>query len=314
MADSYLSMSDLVADALDLSDAEVTDLTQAVPLVDMLQLERSSNGETHKYSKETGAPTVGFRAPNTGREFSKSADTLVTVTLKVLDFSWAVDKAVADIWRKGGKEALIAREGLRHLKQAMVKYEKQLIYGTNATHGDTAGFTGMVNASTVDAIADPMVVNAGGTTANTGSSLWALALGPNDVMGVVNGDGEFEIGDTTVQDFQDGDGKHYPAYYTPACTWLGLQVGSAYSMGRICNLTADSGKGLTDDLISELLSRFPITHKPTALFCNRRSLKQLQQSRTATNPTGAPAPFPDSAFGVPLITLESIVNTEALLT
>jgi hypothetical protein len=277
-------------------------------------MERSSNGETHKYTKETGAPTVGFRAPNTGREFSKSADTVVTVTLKVLDFSWAVDKAVADIWRKGGREALIAREGLRHLKAALVKYEKQLIYGTNATHGDTAGFTGMVNASTVDGLADPMVVNAGGTTANTASSVWAIALGPNDVLGVVNGDGEFDLGETTVQNFQDGTGKHYPAYYTPATTWLGLQVGSAHSMGRIVNLTEDSGKGLTDDLIAELLSRFPITHRPTALFMNRRSLKQLQQSRTATNATGAPAPFPSESFGVPITTVESIVNTEALVT
>jgi hypothetical protein len=314
MADSFLAMADLVADALDLSDAEVTDLVQAVPLVEMLPMERSSNGETHKYTKETGAPTVGFRAPNTGREFSKSADTVVTVTLKVLDFSWAVDKAVADIWRKGGREALIAREGLRHLKAALVKYEKQLIYGTNATHGDTAGFTGMVNASTVDGLADPMVVNAGGTTANTASSVWAIALGPNDVLGVVNGDGEFDLGETTVQNFQDGTGKHYPAYYTPATTWLGLQVGSAHSMGRIVNLTEDSGKGLTDDLIAELLSRFPITHRPTALFMNRRSLKQLQQSRTATNATGAPAPFPSESFGVPITTVESIVNTEALVT
>ena len=47
---------------------------------------------------------------------------------------------------------------------------------------------------------------------------------------------------------------------------------------------------------------------------NRRSLRQLQNSRTATNPTGAPAPIPDSAFGVPIIVTDAIVSTEALLT
>ncbi len=313
MADDYLAMADLVADALDLSDAEVTDLVQAVPLVDALMLEPSSNGETHKYNKETGAPVVGFRAANAGRDFDSSIDAVTTVTLKLLDFSWAVDKGVADIWRKGGSAALIAREGMRHLKAAMVHFEKQLIYGT-VSPGDSGGFTGMIEAATVNALADDMVVNANGDTASTASSCWAIAMGPNDVMGVVNGDGEFSLGDTVVQDIVDGTGKHFPAYYTPACTWLGLQVGSIYSMGRIVNITADANDGLTDDRISDLLSKFPITHRPNRLFCTRRSLKQLQLSRTATSPTGAPAPFPDNAFGVPITLLESLTDTEEIVT
>jgi hypothetical protein len=241
MADDPLVMADLVADALDLSSAEVTDLVQAVPFLNLLPLEKSSNGETHKYSKETGAPVVGFRAPNLGRDLDSSVDGIVTVTLKVLDFSWRVDKAVADIWRKGGAAALVAREGLRHLKAAMVKFEQQVIYGTSAL-GDTDGFSGMINAVTVDGKTDAMVVDAAGTTATTGSSVWAVRVGSNDLLGVVNGDGEISLGDTIVQDAIDGTGKHFPAYYTPGCTWLGLQVGSIYTMGRICNLTEDSGK------------------------------------------------------------------------
>ncbi|MBA7711875.1 hypothetical protein ES703_120842 [subsurface metagenome] len=43
-----------------------------------------------------------------------------------------------------------------------------------------------------------------------------------------------------------------------------------------------------------------------------RSLGQLQDSRTATNPTGAPAPFPESAFNVPIFDTTAITNTEAL--
>jgi hypothetical protein len=53
---------------------------------------------------------------------------------------------------------------------------------------------------------------------------------------------------------------------------------------------------------------------PTILVMNRRSLKQLQESRTATNATGAPAPFPSEAFGVPILVTDAITNTEALLT
>lgn len=312
MAYDPLVMADLVADALDLSSAEVTDLVQAVPFLNLLPMETSSNGETHKYSKETGAPVVGFRAPNVGRDLDSSIDTIVTVTLKILDFSWDVDKAVADIWRKGGREALIAREGLRHLKAAMVAFEKQLFYGTTAL-GDSSGFTGMVQATTVDAKTDTMCYDAAGTTADTATSVWAVRIGPNDLLGVVNGDGAIQLGDTSVIQKTSSGSLVYPAYYTPGCTWLGLQVGSIYSMGRIVNITEDSTHTLTDDMIAQLLAKFPIGKEPTHLIMNRRSRRQLQDSRTATNSTGAPAPFPMESFGVPIVTVESIVNTEALV-
>lgn len=319
MAYDPLVMADLVADALDLSDAEVTDLVQATPFLNILPLEESSNGETHKYSKETGAPVVGFRTANVGRDEDSSIDTVVTVTLKLLDFSWSVDKAVADIWRKGGSAALIAREGLRHIKAALFKFEQQVINGvigasdSAAASGDASGFTGMRDATTVDALADALTINAGGTTADTASSCWAVRIGPNDITGVYNGDKPVDLGDTSIQRLTSSGSLVYPAYYTPGCTWLGLQVGSIYSMGRVVNLTEDSGKGLTDDLIALLLAEFPVGKEPTHLLMNRRSRRQLQDSRTATTTTGAPAPFPESSFGIPIVTVESITNTEELV-
>jgi hypothetical protein len=48
------------------------------------------------------------------------------------------------------------------------------------------------------------------------------------------------------------------------------------------------------------------------MITNRTMRKELQQGRTATNPTGSPAPFPDSAFGVPLFTTDAITITEAV--
>jgi hypothetical protein len=39
---------------------------------------------------------------------------------------------------------------------------------------------------------------------------------------------------------------------------------------------------------------------------------QLQMSRTATTPTGAPAPYPQEAFGIPIEETDSILDTEAL--
>jgi len=92
----------------------------------------------------------------------------------------------------------------------------------------------------------------------------------------------------------------------------GLQIGNKYAVGRIKKITTDSGKTLTDALIAQLLEKFPVGFRPDYLFMNRRSLRQLQSSRTATNPTGAPAPFPSESFGIPIVVTDSIVSTETL--
>src|SRR5690606_26656052 len=128
-------------------------------------------------------------------------------------------------------------------------------------------------------------------------------------------DGEIRIDDTNRQLITDpADAtKKFHAYVTQVSAWLGLQIGGARSVGRIANLTADAGKGLTDALIAQLIAKFPAGKGPTHLVMNRRSLSQLQQSRTATNATGAPAPFPSESFGIPIVVTDSIVSTETLL-
>jgi hypothetical protein len=311
MPDDLYVLADFVGDALDLSPAQVTDLSNAAPLLMSLPMVPSSNGTNHKYVKETGAPVVGFRALNAGRELDHSVDTVVSLDLKVLDFSWAVDYALAKAWRRGGSAALIAREGLRHLKAAFFEYEKQIIYGVGNQAG---GFAGLLDNPQFDALADEMVVNATGTTANTASSVWLITAGENAMCSVMREGNPIELGETVVVDMLDGTGKHFPAYYTPGSAWCGLQIGGAYDIVRIANLTADSGKGLTDDLIYTALSRFPGGRSPTHIVMNRRSLSQLRRSRTATNATGAPAPIPREVEGIPILVTEAISSTEALET
>ena len=310
MADDLLTVADFLADKLDVADVEVSDLLNDAPFFAGLPVVESSNGTTHKYPKETGAPVVGFRAENAGRDLDHSEDGLVTVNLKILDFSWGVDKAVADAWMRGGPEALIAREGRRHIRAAMYKGEEQYIQGTDA---EASGFSGFADATGLDALADEMVLDAGGTGSNIFTSVYAVREGEDDVVGVVNGEGDgMMLGETIVQSFTDGSGKSYPAYYTPGCTWLGLQIGGARSVGRIANLN-DTDAPLTDDLIYQLLELFPSSRQPTKLLMNRQSLRQLRASRTATNVTGAPAPRPTEVDGIPIQSVESISKIEAAL-
>ena len=307
MADDLLSLADLVLiNDKNLADVNVSDLFDDAPLLRALFAEKSSNGTDHKYLKETGAPVVGFRAANDGRDLDSSVDTLVTINLKILDATFAFDKAIADAYHKG-PEALIAREAIRHLKAAMFAAEQQIINGVGA---DSAGFVGLHDAATLDALADAMVTNAGGDTANTASSVYLIRTGLDDLTVVSTA--EIEIGETVVQQIDGSSSGTLPGYYTPIVTHLGLAIGSAFSVGRIANCTEDANDGLTDDKIYANLELFPAGRQPNLIAMGRRSLRQLRDSRTATNSTGAPAPRPTEVDGIPIVVTDGIDAVEAI--
>jgi hypothetical protein len=308
MADAFLTLADL-AKVNDQNNADygISDLLEEAPVLRVMAAE-PTDGDTHKYLKQTGAPVVGFRAVNDGLENVKSADTEVTVTLKLLDCSFVVDKAIADQYRFGAA-AYIGREARRHLRAGFFEAEEQMIYGVGNA---AAGFAGLADNAGLDAVSDTMVVDAGGAGVGVQSSIWAIRTGNDlrDAALITGRDGNIEIGETIVQ-FIDGATGRYPVYATPIFAWLGMQVGGAFSVGRLVNV--DATATLTDDMISDLLGQFPAGRGPNYLAMNRTSRKQLQQSRTATNATGAPAPFPMDAFGVPIITTDSITSVEAVV-
>lgn len=318
MPDDLHGVADLVSDAFDLSGTKLQDVLTATPLLSVLPMVPSSNGTTHKWAKMTKLPVVGFRAENAGRDLDSADYTIITDTLKILDFSWEVDQAVAKAWRgPGGERDYIADQGFWALLAALKRFEIQIINGTLGT-GSAAGFNGFRNLTTVDALADTAnVVNAAGTTAATGSSVWMIRVATNGVCGVYKGDGgAIELGDTVTDKriVNPGtDNKTFPTWYTPGTAWLGMQEGAIYDVVRICNLTNDSGKGLTDLLLSQALQLFPIGFGPTHIVMSRRSRGQLQRSRTTYSPTGLPAPLPSEYEGIPFVVTDSQSDTEALV-
>jgi hypothetical protein len=97
------------------------------------------------------------------------------------------------------------------------------------------------------------------------------------------------------------------------------------SVGRILNVTVDSGKTASDSLISQLLEKFPVGFTPDAFFMSRRSHGQLSRSRPVTifsQPGVAPGAnsrtppifatsVPDFN-GIPVVVTDSILNTDAI--
>ena len=265
----------------------------------------SVDGTQLKYVKKTADPSVGFRLLNDGVENDVADYTQVTVDLAIADASFNVDIAAAEGYRLG-PAAFLAMQMRNHMEAMMFKIEQELIYGAN-----TNGFAAL--GDELNALADATVISAGGTTADTGSSVWAITTGFNDTQIAWGNQGVIEAKDTSIIRTAGSSSGHYGSYWTPVTGYCGLIYGSAWSAGRLANLTEDSGKGLTDDLLSQLLEKFPAGRLPNMLVMSRRSLSQLQRSRTATNPTGAPAPFPESAFGIPIIVSDAVSDTEALV-
>jgi len=308
-AATYLTSADVLNFTLGVDPAGpglVSEVLNDAPLLARLAA-RSRQGYTFRYPRKTADPSVGFRAINDGRTNSKATYDQVTVTCEVLDASNSVDVAVADADELGTDHCL-AQNSLDHLQAALFAAESQIIYG-----GDALGFDGFVDLDTVDGTASGMCIDAGGSTVGGASSVWLIRTGNSDATVIWGSNGQIKVGERTVIQAAGATTGTYPAWYTPITAWMGLQIAASYDVARIANLTTQSNKGLTDDLIAEAISKFPSARQPNLIALNRRSLLQLQLSRTATTTSGAPAPFPTEAFNIPIVVTDSIINTESIL-
>jgi len=282
----------------------IDETTLACPEVRLAHA-RTIKGTQYKTLVRTGLPAVAFRKANEGVTIDKSAYENRLIECFIFNARWEADKAVCQ-GSEDGPEAVLALEAGGQMEATFQHCASQFYYGTA---NDANGFPGLIAAYD----ATNMVVDAGGTTANTGSSVWAVKFGPTHVQWVWGGDGAtLDPSDVTEERVTDGSGNPYTAYCQEILTHVGLQVANINSIGRIKKLTADSGKGLTDDLIYSMFSKFPAGIKPDMLLMSRRSLEQLRSSRTATNATGAPAPTPTEVENVPIQVTDAIVDTEAL--
>jgi hypothetical protein len=204
-------------------------------------------------------------------------------------------------------ESLQSLEASRVLRDSLLTIGKQTFYGTA---NDGKGFAGLSQA-----VAAAQDIDATGTTANQKSSVYAVKYGVQDVSYVYGGNNSFALSEFREQVLDD-----VPSFVADMSAWVGLQVGNIYSVGRIKNLTAETGKGLTDKLVAQLLKTMPIGNRPDVLFMGRDAAFQLQSSRSSTvNATGNKqsdgrevwAPYPTESNGIPIVVTDSLTGTEA---
>ena len=296
-----------IANGSDAVTGLIEEATKAHPEI-MLGQARTIAGLQYKTLVRTANPTVSFRNANEGVVASKGTYENRLVETFILNPRIEADKAVADAFEDGW-EAALAMEAMGITEASMQILAKCFYYGVRTAYGgDAKAFPGLLDAYD----STNMVVDAGGTTDDTASSVWAVKFGPKDVQWVYGNGGELAVTDPRIETIYDASNNPLTGYVQELLARPGLQVGSIRSIGRIKKLTADSGKGLTDARIAALLEQFEVGVVPDVLMMNRRSLKQLRESRTATNTTGAPAPFPVESFNIPIAVTDSISSIEKL--
>ena len=293
----------------------VEESISSAPEVNMFPV-RTIEGTSYKTLVRTGLPAVDFIAASAGIEAGKSTFEHTLFETAILGGRIEVWKSVLDSPENGPASDIKATEAAGVMEAALRKVGRQIFYGKTSL-GSSLGFVGLV--STVDS---EMILDATGTTAGTGSSIYFVKFGPKDVSLIMGKNGTMELGDFRVESLTDGSGNKGPGEVADLCSWIGLQVASKNSVVRIKNVTADSSKGTTDSLLAAGLQKFPAGIMPDAIFMSRRSRNQLQAARAAVAAvaTGkdsikggsAYVPTPTDFEGIPIIATDSILNTEAI--
>lgn len=278
---------------------------------------RTIAGTGFKTLVRSGLPSVDFIAAGQGIAGTKSTFENKRFDCQVLGGRVEIWKTILDSPENGPAADIKAVESAGVMEASLRKIGRQIFYGTTAL-GSSAGFPGLVSFVDSD-----MILDATGTTASTGSSVYFVKFGPRDVSLIMGKNGTMELGDFRIESLEDSDGNKGPGEVADLASWIGLQQANKNSVVRIKNLTADSGKGLTDALLSTALNLAPAGYMPDAIFMSRRSRQQLQAARaalvalrgTGKNDIGggmAYAPTPTDFEGIPIIATDSILNTEPI--
>lgn len=259
-------------------------------------------GTTLEVSVRTGLPTVAFRNANEGITRTKSTFENRIFQTHILDSQVAVDLAIL----KGAAkpEKVMEDEVYGVLQAVLKKFGDQFYYG-NPSASDK-GFPGLIAQAASDAAHN---VDAAGSTAK--SSVWALCM-DRDGAKVIFGNNE-AIGmgsEWRKETVLDGASKPFTAMVNDLTGRVGLSLKNKNRAFRIKNIGTDTGKGLTDALLAELIQvategGATVTH----LLMNPRSRAQLQKSRQAVS-TAALVPLPREYEGIPFVITNSITNAE----
>ncbi len=271
---------------------------QTHPELDIIEA-RTISGFQFDVLKRSELPTVAFRKANEGTDAVNSKYSNEEVKTFIVNAQIKCDKVIADR-AEDGRAGYITDEQAGVLESTNRLLCSKFYYG-DGKNDDFVGLQNFVDAS--------MIVNAEGT-GNALSSVYAVKTGTQDVKFIFGDKGSFNFTDVKEETITGSNDKDMPGYTCWLELYPGLQLINKHSVACINHLNA-TDKGLNDDMLAELINKFPAGYTPDAIFMTRRSRMQLQKSRQAVNATGAPVPTPTEYEGIKIVITDSLVNTES---
>lgn len=269
---------------------------------------------------------------------------------------------VANEWAAENKDLdfdYFTLQAAKRIEGDLLKIEKQIIYGTAS--GSAKGFPGLkqmtpggagmaANVLAMTETADDTdfaksVINVGGSTASTASSVYSIRMGTlacQLVMGGTTQTGElFQFGERRIQSLApdptnkpDELAEHEIAQYSGHIglsvagfsTSESAQVPGQFVLRRAMNLTAQTDCGCDDYLLEKLFLSHPENERPNVFAMSHRSGDQWAKSRRSTGSvvfvgnmgSGRDgvvnrAPQRPTEFdGIPVVYTRSIKNNDAI--
>jgi hypothetical protein len=306
MATNYTNTLDglLLLNDANMKDIYPNQVLDSAPVIQRAYaMPASQGGTTHKYVRRYTAAGAGFRAVGTGVTNAAEVFEDVTINCKFLDPSFERDVAQAAGFR-GGLSGYIKKETLAALRAGFAAMERALFANVSSA------FAGLLQFNDYAVTGGTQVVNAGGAG---GKSVWLLRWAEDGVALIAGNEGRIDMlwdDDNPTVVRVACSGGYRSGYLVTLGGWFGLQVGSTYDACRIANLDGTNDDLLDDDLIAQAISTFPADKPPNMIVMNRTAQRELREGRTATNPTGNPAPFPDEAFGIPIVVTDLLPTDE----
>ena len=276
---------------------------------------KTISGVRYTQLVRTSLPSVGFRQINAGVATTKGDYENRITQCYLCDASSEADSQAAQV-ADDSIEDVLALEMQAKIEAYTRGLSSQFYYGQSNTVGAAStlanpsqGFNGLVDLYD----STNMAINRGGSS-GAYTSVWLVRWGgPRGLRWVVGNDGMFSVGDTQEVRLTDASSNPYDGLRKSCTFWVGLQVSNPRNVAvriRLIDAGTSPTAGLDDSYIARAITLFPAGLMPDVIYMTRNTNYQLQNSRTATSTTGAPAPFPMESMGVPIKITGGISETE----
>ncbi|MEM7810538.1 MAG: major capsid protein [Planctomycetota bacterium] len=300
----------------------IDEVSQAVPEVrDGFWLEMPT---PYKQEVLVELPQAGhFRKFGQGVKKGKAKYVERLVEALPIQVAWDADYQQGMRYTRGGIDGLLAKRAAENIAGEFQALGPTFFYGRPGDENELPfpGLTSLYDR-------DDFEIDAGGSEADSATSVWFVKWGPDDTAWVINdtardGSGDsidpFTLSVPREETIYDANGDGYLGKRQELLADIGLQVASKRSVARIKNITgpgveSDHDHGVTDSLLRKAMRVFRENggFMPDRIYMSPRSLDQWTESRTAHNATGTPAPVPTGFEGIPVTETNSVSNTEAI--